>query len=62
MENQTIKMKVLREKYSKDMLNNLFFKDKKSEKDFIELNDLELKDWETKIKRQMGNYFLNQII
>ena len=36
MENQTIRMKILREKYLKNMLNNQFLG---SEKDFMELKD-----------------------
>ena len=40
MENQTIRMKILREKYFKNMLNNQFLNVKNSllelEKDFIE--------------------------
>ena len=61
MENRTIKMKVLREKYLKDMLRNQFLKVKniisELEKDFIELNDVELKDRETKIKREIEKLF-----
>ena len=48
MENWTIKMKVLREEYLKNTLSNQFLKAKNSllelAKDFIELNDKELKD------------------
>ena len=48
MEIWTIKMKVLREKYLKNTLSNQFLKVKDSllelVKDFIELNDKELKD------------------
>ena len=54
-------MKVLREKYLKDMLRNQFLKVKniisELEKDFIELNDVELKDRETKIKREIEKLF-----
>ena len=61
MKNRTIKMKVLREKYLKDMLRNQFLKVKniisELEKDFIELNDVELKDRETKIKREIEKLF-----
>ena len=41
MENQTIRMKMLREKYFKNMLNNQFLG---SEKDFMVSKDRELKD------------------
>ena len=47
-------MKVSREKYLKHRLSNQFLNVKNSlswlEKDFIELEDIELKDRETKIK------------
>ena len=50
-------MKVLRDKYFKNMLSKQFLKTKNSllelEKDFIELNDIELKDRETKIKKEI---------
>ena len=50
MENQAIRMKILRKKYLKNMLNNQFLKVKNSllelEKDFIELKDRELKNRE----------------
>ena len=50
-------MKVLRDKYFKNMLSKRFLKTKNSllevEKDFIELNDIELKDRETKIKKEI---------
>ena len=68
MENWAIKMKVLRDKYFKNMLSKQFLKTKNSlselEKDFIELNDIELKDRETKIKKRDFNkdYLLNWII
>ena len=59
-------MKVLREEYLKNTLSNQFLKVKNSllelEKDFIELNDIELKDRETKTKRKSGKYFLKQMI
>ena len=59
-------MKVLREEYLKNTLSNQFLKVKNSllelEKDFIELNDIELKYRETKTKRKSGKYFLKQII
>ena len=61
MENGTIKMKELREKHLKNTVSNQFLKAKYSliglEKDFIELNDVELKDRETKIKREIGKLF-----
>ena len=54
-------MKVLKEKYLKNTLSNQFLKVKNSllelEKDFIELNDIELKVRETKIKREIGKLF-----
>ena len=65
MENQTIRMKVLREKYLKNMLNNQFLTVKNSllelEKDFIELNDIELKDREIKTKIEIEKLFLKPI-
>ena len=49
-------MKILREKYLKNMLNNQFLKVKNSllvlEKDFMELQDRELKDREKKLKKR----------
>ena len=65
MENQTIRMKVLREKYLKNMLNNQFLMVKNSllelEKDFVELNDIELKDGEIKTKIEIEKLFLKPI-
>ena len=65
MENQTIRMKVLREKYLKNMLNNQFLTVKNSllelEKDFVELNDIELKDGEIKTKIEIEKLFLKPI-
>ena len=59
--NRTIKIKVLTKKYLRNKLSNLFLKVQNSllekEKDFIELNDIELKDSETKIKREIGKLF-----
>ena len=56
MENQTIRTKILRGKHLKYMLNNAFLKVKYNllelEKDFIELDEIELKDREIKIKRE----------
>ena len=53
MENQTIRTKILREKHLKYMLNNAFLKVKYNllelEKDFMELDEIELKDREIKI-------------
>ena len=58
-------MKVLREKYLKNMLNNQFLTVKNSllelEKDFIELNDIELKDREIKTKIEIEKLFLKLI-
>ena len=58
-------MKVLREKYLKNMLNNQFLTVKNSllelEKDFIELNDIELKDREIKTKIEIEKLFLKPI-
>ena len=54
MENQTIRMKILTEKYLKHILNNQFLG---SEKDFKELKDRELKDREEKIKREIEELF-----
>ena len=59
--NRTIKIKVLTKKYLRNKLSNLFLKVQNSlleiEKDFIEFNDIELKDSETKIKREIGKLF-----
>ena len=59
--NWTIKIKVLTKKYLRNKLSNLFLKVQNSlleiEKDFIEFNDIELKDSETKIKREIGKLF-----
>ena len=48
-------------KYLRNKLSNLFLKVQNSlleiEKDFIEFNDIELKDSETKIKREIGKLF-----
>ena len=49
MENQTIRMKALREKYLKNLLNNQFLG---SQKDFVESKDRESKDREEKIKKR----------
>ena len=58
-------MKVLREKYLKNMLNNQFLTVKNSllelEKDFIELNDIELQDREIKTKIEIEKLFLKPI-
>ena len=58
-------MKLLREKYLKNMLNNQFLTVKNSllelEKDFIELNDIELKDREIKTKIEIEKLFLKPI-
>ena len=60
-ENQTIRMKVLREKYLRNYLNNQFLKVRNNllelQKDFIELNDIELKDREIKIKTEIQKLF-----
>ena len=57
MENQTIRMKILKEKYLKNMLNNQFLNVKNSlselEKDLMELEDRELKDREEEIKTEI---------
>ena len=49
MENQTIRMKILREKYLKQMLNSQFLKVKNSlfelEKYFTELKDREIEEF-----------------
>ena len=54
MEKQTIRMKLLREKYLDNMLNNPFLKAKNGllelEKDFMELKDRELNDREEKLR------------
>ena len=48
-------------KYLRNKLSNLFLKVQNSlleiEKDFIEFNDIELKDSEAKIKREIGKLF-----
>ena len=48
-------------KYLRNKLSNLFLKVQNSlleiEKDFIEFNDIELKDSETKIEREIGKLF-----
>ena len=48
-------------KYLRNKQSNLFLKVQNSlleiEKDFIEFNDIELKDSETKIKREIGKLF-----
>ena len=66
MENQTIRMKVLGEKYLKNMQNSQFLKVKNNflrlEKDVIELNGIELKDREIKIKREIEKVFLEPVI
>ena len=58
-------MKVLREEYLKNTLSNQFLKVKNSllelEKDFIELNDIELKDREIKTKIEIEKLFLKPI-
>ena len=46
MERQTIRMKILREKYLRSMLNNQSLRAKNH---FVELKDRELKDKEEKI-------------
>ena len=55
------KNKSIDKKYLRNKLSNLFLKVQNSllekEKDFIELNDIELKDSETKIKREIGKLF-----
>ena len=66
MENQTIRTKILRGKHLKYMLNNAFLKVKYNllelEKDFMELDEIELKDRETKIKRETKKLFLKPLI
>ena len=66
MENQTIRMKVLGEKYLKNMQNSQLLKVKNNflrlEKDVIELNGIELKDREIKIKREIEKVFLEPVI
>ena len=66
MENQTIRTKILREKHLKYMLNNAFLKVKYNllelEKDFMELDEIELKDREIKIKRETKKLFLKPLI
>ena len=66
MENQTIRTKILRGKHLKYMLNNAFLKVKYNllelEKDFIELDEIELKDREVKIKRETKKLFLKPLI
>ena len=66
MENQTIRMEVLGEKYLKNLQNSQFLKVKnnflKLEKDVIELNGIELKDREIKIKREIEKLFLEPVI
>ena len=61
MENRTIKIRVQREKCLKNTLSNQFLKVEISlfelEKEFIELNEIELKDTETEIKREMRELF-----
>ena len=59
-------MKVLGEKYLKNMQNSQFLKVKNNflrlEKDVIELNGIELKDREIKIKREIKKVFLEPVI
>ena len=66
MENQTIRTKILRGKHLKYMLNNAFLKVKYNllelEKDFMELDEIELKDREVKIKRETKKLFLKPLI
>ena len=66
MENQTIRTKILRGKHLKYMLNNAFLKVKYNllelEKDFLELDEIELKDREIKIKRETKKLFLKPLI
>ena len=66
MENQTIRTKILRGKHLKYMLNNAFLKVKYNllelEKDFMELDEIELKDREIKIKRETKKLFLKPLI
>ena len=50
MERQTIRMKILREKYLKSMLNNQSLRAKNH---FVELKDRELKDKEEKIQKEI---------
>ena len=55
------KNKSIDKKYLRNKLSNIFLKVQNSlleiEKDFIEFNDIELKDSETKIKREIGKLF-----
>ena len=66
MENQTIRPKILREKYLKNMLNNQFLNAKNSllelEKDFMELKDRKLKDTEEKTKTEIEELFYKPTI
>ena len=66
MENQTIRTKILRGKHLKYMLNNAFLKVKYNllelEKDFIEFDDIELKNRERKIKRETKKLLLKPLI
>ena len=59
MENQTIRLTILGEKYLKNMLKNSLLE---LEKDFIELEDRELKDREGKIKIKVKELFCKPII
>ena len=59
MENQTIRMKIIREKYFKNMLNNQFLA---LGNFFLESKDRKLKDREEKIKRETEELFYKPVI
>ena len=59
MENQTIRMKIMREKYFKNMLNNQFLA---LGNFFLESKDRKLKDTEEKIKRETEELFYKPVI
>ena len=66
MENLKYENKNIERKYLKNIRKNQVLKVKNSllelEKDFMELKDKELKDREVKIKREIGELFLNRLL
>ena len=66
MENPNYKNKNIERKFLKIIRKNQFLKVKNSllelEKDFVELKDIELKDREIKIKREIEELFFKPII
>ena len=66
MENRNYKNENIKRKYLKILIKNHFLKAKKSlfklEKDFVELEDTELKDREINIKKETEELFIKPII